>query len=385
MEPDFVFRQKMASIASVVALVVLGTYTRCTQGEIDVSTESDQDVPVDFEEADVLSRVEDTAIDGSVEDSVSTTKIEYILLLGLDRTSGKVGRTDSIIVVALDRDSGHFGMFSIPRDLWVEIPGVGPGRINKVYRVGDRNGGRGVGLELLKQVVAQEFGIEISYSASVDFKGFVETVDLLGGIPVDVKCSIEDCFHVKGSDVPCKPLSLEAGLRHLDGRTALMFSRSRHGRTDLDRARRQQAVLLGFKQRITRVDVAIKLPQLFDAVSKHIVTDLDLKGALRWGLAGTNADRSKLHGLVLRPPVIEAVRTVDGKQVFVLNRVEFEKVREGLFRSPMPGVKSSPRCRPKNAAFHYRERLSERGARDQRRVSDSPGPGEFSKVVSGTL
>ncbi len=357
MEPDYTKRRKIACITSVAALIVLVLYTRCA--------EQDDILAEELPESIVLVDTENSEDEGSVDDLLATvsatdeqeeaaTEVEYLLLLGTDRSRGGIGRTDAIMIVALDHDSGSIGVISVPRDLWVDIPGLEPGRINKVYRVGDHMLGPGHGLELLAAVIQRELEIELSYTAAVDFAGFQRIVDALGGIPVDVKCPIEDCFISPGKG-PCRRLSLDAGRQKMNGTTALLFTRSRHGRTDLDRARRQQAVLLGLWERLVSFDTLVRLPALWHELRAHVSTDIDLAGVLRLAAFAAKVRADSLHGLVLKPPVVAARITSEGKHVLELDKAMFDVALSQLFTASLPGKRKRPVCRRRNAALNWRD------------------------------
>jgi LCP family protein required for cell wall assembly len=290
--------------------------------------------------------------------------IEYILLLGFDRSKGWTGRTDAILVSALNYTTGHIGVISIPRDLYVDIPGLSPGRINTVFRVGNRELGPGKGLAALKRIIKRDLGIPIKYTVAIDFRGFAKIVDALGGIEVDIRCPIEDCFLTENEEEPCIPLSLTAGTHHLDGATALLFARSRHGRADSDRARRQQAVLVGLKNRLKRPGILTKLPKLWLELSRYVATDLDLKGMLRIATLAAGTTKDSIHGLVLRPPIVESRRTPDGKQVVELNPKAFRSAKAKLFTAPPPGKRKRTACPPADVGLHWRERVRARKGKD---------------------
>jgi LCP family protein required for cell wall assembly len=283
--------------------------------------------------------------------------VEYLLLLGIDRSSSGIGRTDAILIVALDHDTGALGVISVPRDLWVDIPGMEPGRINKVYRWGDRKLGAGKGIPLLVRVIKQELGITVSHTAAADFAGFTRIVDTLGGIDVEVRCPIKDCFHSPVEGAPCIPLSLAAGTRRLDGTKALLFARSRHGRTDLDRARRQQAVLLGLWNKLKRLDTLLKLPALYRDLESHVTTDLDLEAVVRLVAFAARARLDSLHGLLLRPPLVKGIRTAEGKQVLALDGPAFQAALSRLFTAPPPGDRRGRACPKPDVGLRWRERL----------------------------
>jgi len=294
-------------------------------------------------------------LDGMTDAPEVLAATQNILLVGFDRDEHGVGRTDAILMLAMSRDEDAAALVSVPRDLWIRIPGGGEGRINSVYRIGELRSKANGGRTLLREVIRRELGIRIDGSVEVDFSGFVRIVDLLGGIPVRVACPIEDRFI--DYDHPGQPqtLSLEAGLNHIDGRTALLFSRSRHGRGDYDRARRQQAVLLGLRTRALSVDGLARLPALWDEVSRSVTTDLEAGTALAVATRLLRMRAWKIHGLVLGEPYVEEWRTSQKQDVLVPNRDAVAKALEGLFEDPLPGANPSS-CPAKDIAIvHHRQ------------------------------
>ncbi|HWP27967.1 MAG TPA: LCP family protein, partial [Chloroflexota bacterium] len=118
-----------------------------------------------------------------------------VLLLGLDvrpdeQQRGVPGHTDTIAVLALA--PGRATLISFPRDLWVEIPGYGPERLNVAYPLGARSGRPADGAALLARTLATEFGLVVDHWACVDFRGFAALVDALGGVEVTVPRTIVD-------------------------------------------------------------------------------------------------------------------------------------------------------------------------------------------------
>jgi LCP family protein required for cell wall assembly len=377
MKTSFGLRYRLVGISSALVLgaaVVMVRLMSCAD-----PVEPDADDPGAWSGADLSlgsAPVDAGSADGGIADDPILPPIdflsdvegtEYILLLGFDDWTRLPGRTDSIMIVAARHDSGDVGVISVPRDLWVYIPGAEPGRINKVFRVGNRMHGPGGGHKLIKQVVERELGFPISYTAAVDYKGFEAIVDDLGGIEVDVECPIKDNFISPGSKTGYEKLWVGAGRRRLDGRTALLFARSRHGRTDLDRARRQQAVLLGLKRRLTRLDMIPRLPSLFDQLKDHVATDLDLPGAYRLARLGATAGPGMVHGMVIGPPVVFSWKSPEGKAVLRLNREELKKAVDNLFLAPAPGYRGKPVCPSPNAAINWREKA--RKYRERKRAA----------------
>ena len=199
-----------------------------------------------------------------------------ILLLGSDRRQryGAGWRTDAIILVAVRPQVRRVVLFSLPRDLWVEIPGHDSGRINTVDYLGEREGGEGAGPRLLAATLEHNLDISVQHFVRIDFAGLERVVDTLGGIDV---FSSEDYNELMDSSEPgLWRLRVVPGQNHMDGRTALGYARSRLGSSDLDRGRRQQQVLLGLRDAALRPAVVPKLPSLVRSLADAVDTDLSL-------------------------------------------------------------------------------------------------------------
>jgi LCP family protein required for cell wall assembly len=175
-----------------------------------------------------------------------------ILVMGLDRRpheGGEATRTDTMFVVTIDSATKRAGILGIPRDLWVEIPfsegeGYFEERVNTVFLTGEDAGYRGGGPSLVKQVIERNLGIPIDYYVVIDFEGFVKIIDELGGVDVYVENEIYDPFYSR-TELPGDfyALHFEVGPLHMDGQTALDYSRTRYGTSDLERIQRQQQVI----------------------------------------------------------------------------------------------------------------------------------------------
>jgi LCP family protein required for cell wall assembly len=178
----------------------------------------------------------------------SSGKRTNALLVGIDtRERGNLLNTDSIILVSYNHDNKDVTMISIPRDFHVQVD---PDqywfrRINSVYSTYEDRG-EDQGLKRLRDVVTEITGVEIQYHAMIDYKGFVELIDSLGGINVNVENSFTDYQYPDGYGY--KTVSFEEGPQLMDGETALEYARSRHSMhnnegSDFARARRQQRVI----------------------------------------------------------------------------------------------------------------------------------------------
>jgi LCP family protein required for cell wall assembly len=276
--------------------------------------------------------------------------VSFVLLLGLDNRNDRVtGRTDTMVIAAFRHRDGKVAAFSVPRDLWIEIPNYGPGRISSVVRVGEARFAKGRGVPMLREVIQNEFGIRIDRYAAVDLAGFVDLVDQVDGVQVDVQCPIVDCLWLSRDDEACEELSLEAGPQVLDGRTALKFVRSRHGRGDRDRRRRQQAVLLAFAKKV-RDGGLTGLPELWDTAQPFVETDLDWKAAAYYGSFALETELSELSGFSVSKGLVRRHVTEENKHVLLLQRDDFDQALAEVFQGQLPGLKKRKKCPDPNAA-----------------------------------
>jgi len=273
--------------------------------------------------------------------SGSTPPFEYTdnyLLVGLDKRpfGGGAGLSDTILVAVFDEPSGALGLISIPRDLWVQIPGHGADRINTVMNVARRSGDDP--LELLGRVVENTLGLPIAHALAIDIGVFERSVDALGGITVDVPCPIVDRFIDPRDPTGYRKLDLATGRVRMDGVTAAMYARSRHGRSDFSRARRQQAILLGMRRELSRAATFVRLPALFSEVEDSVETDLRRVDLLALAQRVLKVDARHLHGVVLGVEQTNAFFTPDGKAVLRPNPAAIAGALDQLFSAPSPGL-----------------------------------------------
>jgi LCP family protein required for cell wall assembly len=202
-----------------------------------------------------------------------------ILLMGSDTTTGN-WRTDTLIVASVHPEPPAVSLLSIPRDLYVYVPGWQMGRINTVDYRGERMGYPGGGPGLLKSTIEYNLGIPIDFYARVNFDGFVEILDILGGVDVVVDCALHDTFPDPDAPGGKSDIDLLPGVHHLDAKRALWYARSRWNTNDFDRGRRQQRVLRSAFQQIRQLGLLTQVPELWDQMLGALQTDLPLDTAL---------------------------------------------------------------------------------------------------------
>lgn len=279
------------------------------------------------------------------------TNTRNFLVIGLDRRPDGTGPAlaDSLVLVVLDESRKHVGLVSIPRDLYVDIPESGTDRINTVYQVAKRT--KREPLELLRRVVSDTLKLPIEHALALDLGVFERAVDAVGGVDVHVPCAIRDNFVDTRVEGGRRLLDLDEGAQHLDGVTAAMYARSRHGRSDFHRARRQQAILLGVQRALSGLGV-LKLPELWSAFESSIETDMRRVELLSLARRGMSTEPAHLHGLVIGHDHVEGFRTLDGKSVLLPKYDVIDASLAKLFAAPSPGVRPEHAvCEPKDAAL----------------------------------
>ncbi len=209
---------------------------------------------------------------------------------------------DTIIVASLDPATRSVSMLSFPRDYYVGSNGIGIGRINEVYRIHKGDTSEKGGYAAYQDVVGRIVGLDIHYYLRVDFKAFVEIVDALGGVTVDVKESLYDPEYPNDSDTRYTTFSLPKGVQEMDGETALKFARSRKTTSDFDRALRQQQLLSALQEKALSAHVLTSpstLKKLYDSIRSNTDTNISFREMIALAEFANGFDRSRLVSKVL--------------------------------------------------------------------------------------
>lgn len=191
--------------------------------------------------------------------------VKTIMLLGSDFTPETGYRTDVMLLVSFNLNTGKVNLFSFPRDLWVEIPGWQTQRINTAQPHG--------GNQLLGDTLAYNFGFRPDHYAIVDFNGFKQIIDLIGGVDVVVTQHMED----KCDFNEVKWCVVEPGTVHMDSNYALWYVRARLNTSDFDRTRRAQEVIQAIGRNVLSPSKLRALPGFISAIQEIIETDMKLQ------------------------------------------------------------------------------------------------------------
>lgn len=215
--------------------------------------------------------------------------------------------TDTIIVASLDEDDKLITMVSIPRDIYVKDMTVGNSKINEVYYNAQKYYKNSIeGIEHMKEKVEELMGIPIHYWVKVDFDGFKDLVDALGGIDINVKKPIYDPYYPKDGTFLYEPFSISAGEQHMDGEIALKYARSRKTTSDFDRADRQQQIIYAIKEKALQTKTILnqnKIIEILDTLKENISTNISVKELLTLGGMATDYSSDRIqHKLIHDDP-----------------------------------------------------------------------------------
>jgi len=269
-----------------------------------------------------------------------------ILLLG----KGGAGHdgpdlTDTILIASIDPIAKEVALLSLPRDLWVKSSAGGQSKINAVYanaKYGVLNDytvkqqtdavkaeAEKAGVKAIEDTVTSVLGIPIHYFGMVDFQGFAQAINAVGGIDINVKTEVYDTFIQ--ADNNNNPLIAAVGQQHFDGKHALLYAQSRHGslRGDFDRTERQREVIVALKDKILSLGTfanPLKVNQLIDAVGDHVSTDFTTNELKRVYDIVKDVPSAKIASIGLADPPNNFVTTdtINSQSVVVPRAGEFE-------------------------------------------------------------
>ena len=253
-----------------------------------------------------------------------------VLILGLDRRpqQGTVVRSDVLMVLTADPQGPRLGLLSIPRDLYVAIPGYGQSRINTAHFYGERDGGDGP--DLAVETVAQNFSVPVRHYVRVDFDGFRAVVDAVGGIDVTVEERIVDNAYPT-EDYGTTRIEIPAGPQHMDGERALQYVRSRHGASDFERTARQQQVMVALARRLAAPQTWPRLLAVFRAVTRHVETNLGPVEMVQVGVTALRVGADGIDHRVIDRDMTQPWTTPTGGAVLLPRWDVIEPVVKELF------------------------------------------------------
>jgi LCP family protein required for cell wall assembly len=249
-----------------------------------------------------------------------------VLLLGIDERQLEEGpwRTDTMILLTMDPAAQTAGMLSIPRDLWVEIPGYGVrDRINTAHFRGDADrypGGGGPALAM--DTVQANLGVPVNYYVTVNFYAFVQIIDRIGCIPLTVPQTIDDPDFPAPEGYGYSPFHIDAGDYCLGGETLLQYARTRatYG-SDFDRAARQQQVIRAIRSHVLSTGelptLIAQAPTIYGDVQQGVNTNLTIQQIIQLARVAAEIPDENFCSAVIDGQYVNPMTAEDGSQVLV--------------------------------------------------------------------
>ncbi len=232
--------------------------------------------------------------------------IVNILLIGAATNNpNNPGLTDSLMILSVNRTAGVVSAVSIPRDLYVYLGQFKMQKINTAYFYGEENRVEGGGFKTLTDAILYNLGLNIDYYVRVNYTGFGDIIDSLGGINITVDCVIRD-WKLKSPELDKQVAdnyeiyTMDIGLQHMDSELALWYVRSRKTSSDLDRGRRQQDMLRAIWRKIRAGNMLQSLTQTWDVLSQNVITNMTLTDVAGMLPLALNIDTSDIRYFTFR-------------------------------------------------------------------------------------
>ena len=263
------------------------------------------------------------------------TKRVTVLVMGVDYRDWEAGndasRTDTMMLLTIDPVAKTAGALSIPRDLWAAIPGFNPAKINTAHYFGEIYNYPGGGPALAVKTVENLIGVPIDYYVRLDFNAFVDFIDFIEGVKVTVTETIELEIIGQQFDTVLTP-----GRYTLNGKQALAYARNRYNKGgDFDRARRQQEIILGIRDRMINPQIWAKLianaPQLYNQFSQQILTNMPFEDALKLATLAVQVESDDIVMDVIGLEEVNFGESYDNLSILIPYPDEIRDIRDRIF------------------------------------------------------
>lgn len=262
-----------------------------------------------------------------------------VLLMGIDQREGETGSfpTDTVILLSIDPAGKTAAVLTIPRDLWVEFPGLPePGKINTAMIRGDQvNYPGGGGPALAMKTVERTLGVPVHYYVVINFEVFTEVIDAIGPVEVCPPEPIDDNQYPDGS-YGTITIHFDAGCQELESERLLQYARTRHGSSDIDRSRRQQEVIMAVRDRVLSAGGVISLiprvPALWESVQDNVRTNLSLPEIVRLALAAESISAENIRQGQITFEEVLLQQSPQGEDILVPIATDIRLLVQDLFR-----------------------------------------------------
>lgn len=272
---------------------------------------------------DITAYPPGTAVPTAVAPFPKADHITNIILLGNDVDEAEGGRTDSLILLSINHQLKTANMLSLPRDLYLLIPGWRLNRINLALPHGHGSNYPGAGGQLIKDTIEYNLGIPVDYYARIGFAGFKTAVDLVGGVEMLINCPLTDWRLISPDLDPnleesWEQFTLTPGVQPMDGDLALWYARSRRTTNDFERGLRQQRLLQAILAQGLNRDMLGQIPEFWAAYKQHVETDIPLTVMVELGAIATAVQENGIQHLTLPYSALKSWRSPEGSSVQLL-------------------------------------------------------------------
>lgn len=274
----------------------------------------------------IINNVQKTPLDESdlgIETDVYS-EVKNIALLGLDTRSDDMGgRSDANIILTIDKKNKKIKLTSIARDTYVDIEGKGKDKLTHAYAYGKS--------QLTVKTLNQNFGLEITDHATINFFELARIIDYLGGVTIDVSnAEMKDLNnniipHTDFGDIPCKKIK-SAGVQKLTGAQAVCYARIRHVDSDLGRGNRQKEVLTAMFDSAKKLNV-LKLPEVAEMILSECETSLTANDIISLGTWAVTASPEFEELSIPNSNTPSSGKTIKGVWYYV---VDLEKAKQEI-------------------------------------------------------
>ncbi len=256
-----------------------------------------------------------------------------VLAMGLTQRTTEPARTDTLLALDIDPSKHHINMLSIPRDLWVNVPGssLPDEKLADAYAIG--------GPKLTAYTVERDFGIPVDYTAAMTFRGFMSLVNAMGGVEVNVPQELVDPTYPCLVGFDYCPIDIKAGMQHMNGATALEFVRERHAfaQQDLARVKDQQAFSDAVKRTLISPSTWTRYPAILHVLQQSMITNVPFNDLPEMGVQFLRARGSNVnHAYInIENGMVQPGWSADGQSILrPTNSTVIPNLVHSLFSDP---------------------------------------------------
>lgn len=279
----------------------------------------------------------DDQTSASSRSAVTTLPPINVLVMGTDARPEDTdpARTDTMILLSLNPQNQSLGILSLPRDLWVPIANQNlTTKINLAYVIGEERNYPGGGAQLAMDTVSGFIGQPVDYYVRLNFSGFIELIDLIGGIDIAIPHTIHDEAYPT-ADFGVETFHLDSGPQHLDGEVALKYVRVRNIDDDYGRARRQQQVIRGIADKVLSAEMIPtllpKIPTIFYTMRSSIDTNIPMARQLELAQFASNTSVENIRQIVLDKRYGEETFSEEGAWILLPDRTLVKSALDRFF------------------------------------------------------